>query len=281
MITLLDKIYQRIIALVIKSIIGILKFILPNKLKAYVFDEFIPVRKINTNKGSITLLCLGKLPLFRADTLFSKEPETIKWIDEFKTNKVFWDIGANIGIYSIYAGLNPNLNIYAFEPASNNFNLINQNIKINKMDEKISALSVAFTDQTQISTFYMSDLETGSAHHSFGEPVNQFGGKLNYQFKQSMIAYSIDDFLSTFDIPFPNYVKIDVDGIEHQIILGAQKTLSDKRLFSILIELDNGRSDYNQTIKIIEESGFNMISKHQIYQDPVKGSELANYIFCK
>jgi len=46
--------------------------------------------------------------------------------------------------------LKTNLNIYAFEPASNNFNLINQNIKINKMDEKISALSVAFSDQTQI-----------------------------------------------------------------------------------------------------------------------------------
>jgi len=96
-----------------------------------------------------------------------------------------------------------------------------------------------------------------------------------------MIAYSIDDFLSTFYIPFPNYVKIDVDGIEHQIILGAQKTLSDKRLFSILIELDNGRIDYSQTIRIIENAGFRMISKHQISQDPVKGSELANYIFSK
>ena len=127
----------------------------------------------------------------------------------------------------------------------------------------------------------MSDLETGSAHHSFGEPVNQFGGKLNYQFTQSMIAYSIDDFLSTFDIPFPNYVKIDVDGIEHQIILGAQKTLSDKRLFSILIELDNGRIDYSQTIKIIENAGFRLFSKHQLFLDPVTGTELANYIFSK
>jgi len=279
--TLFNKIYQRITALVIKSIIGILKFLLPNKLKAQIFDDFFPVKKINTNKGSITLLCLGKLSLFRAETLFSKEPETIQWIEKFRSEAVFWDIGANVGIYSIYAGLNPNLNIYAFEPASNNFNLINQNIKINKMDKNISALSVAFSDQTQFSTFYMSDLEAGSAHHSFGEPVNQFGEKLNYQFKQSMIAYSIDDFLDTFNIPFPNYIKIDVDGIEHQIILGAQKTLSDRRLLSILIELNNGRSDYSQTIEIIEKCGFIMDSKHPIYIDPVGGSELANYIFSK
>ena len=44
-----------------------------------------------------------------------------------KKNFDIIDIGANIGIYSIYAGLNPNLNIYAFEPASNNFNLIKLN----------------------------------------------------------------------------------------------------------------------------------------------------------
>ena len=96
-----------------------------------------------------------------------------------------------------------------------------------------------------------------------------------------MISYSIDNFLSTFDIPFPNYVKIDVDGIEHQIILGAQKTLSDERLFSILIELDNGRSNFPNTIEFIEKSGFKMISKHPICLDPEKGSELANYIFSK
>ena len=87
--------------------------------------------------------------------------------------------------------------------------------------------------------------------------------------------------MSKFDIPFPNYIKIDVDGIEHHIILGAQKTLSDERLFSILIELDNGRIDYSQTITIIENAEFSMISKHKICQDPVKGSEFPNYIFSK
>ena len=281
MTVIIYKIYTRLIALVIKCIIGILTFILPNKVKAYAFDNFLPLKKIKTNKGIITFLCTGELPFFRADTFFSKEPETIEWIEKFRSDKVFWDIGANVGIYSIYAGLNLNLDILAFEPASNNFNLLNQNIKINKMDNNVSALSVAFSDKTQMSTFYMSDLETGSAHHSFGEPVNQFGEKLAYQYKQSMIAYSIDDFLATFDVPFPNYIKIDVDGIEHQIILGAQKTLSDERLSSILIELDTGREDYPQTIEIIESSGFKMISKHQILENVEKGSELANYIFSK
>ena len=44
---------------------------------------------------------------WRVNTFFSKEPETLEWIDNFKFFKdgVFWDIGANIGLYSIYASL--------------------------------------------------------------------------------------------------------------------------------------------------------------------------------
>ena len=65
------------------------------------------------------------------DNLFKNEPETIEWIEKFSPETVFWDIGANVGIYSIYAGLNPKLKIFSFEPAANNFHLLNHNIIIN------------------------------------------------------------------------------------------------------------------------------------------------------
>ena len=58
--------------------------------------------------------------------LFKKEPETISWINnfyKFKINKKikFWDIGANIGVYSIYAGKKyKNIEIVSFEPSTSN-----------------------------------------------------------------------------------------------------------------------------------------------------------------
>ena len=57
---------------------------------------------------------------WRVDTLLSKEPETIKWIDEFDgEKKIFWDIGANVGIYSIYAVVkHQNIEVVSFEPHS-------------------------------------------------------------------------------------------------------------------------------------------------------------------
>ena len=43
--------------------------------------------------------------IWRADTVLTKELDTIGWIDEFDEGSVFWDIGANVGVYSLYAGV--------------------------------------------------------------------------------------------------------------------------------------------------------------------------------
>lgn len=42
---------------------------------------------------------------WRFDTLLEKEPDTIEWIDGFRLGETLWDIGANVGIYTIYAAL--------------------------------------------------------------------------------------------------------------------------------------------------------------------------------
>ena len=58
--------------------------------------------KISPDK-EIKFYCPSKLASFRTKTLFSKEPDTIKWLDEFGSEKnILYDIGANAGIYTIY-----------------------------------------------------------------------------------------------------------------------------------------------------------------------------------
>ena len=82
-------------------------------------------------KDVIRYNVVNQTTLWRAQTLFIKEPITIKWIRSFKKNKTMFDIGANIGIYSIYASLTRLVKVYAFEPESNNFQALMENIKIN------------------------------------------------------------------------------------------------------------------------------------------------------
>ena len=63
-------------------------------------------KKIKILDKMITFFIPNQLVNWRVDT-FLKEPETLQWIDGFKTEEkiIFWDIGSNIGLYSIYATL--------------------------------------------------------------------------------------------------------------------------------------------------------------------------------
>ena len=62
------------------------------------------------------------------DNFFILEPETIEWIDNFeKKETIFWDIGASIGLYSIYAGIkHKKIKIISFEPSTSNLRLLSE-----------------------------------------------------------------------------------------------------------------------------------------------------------
>ena len=80
---------------------------------------------------------------FRVKSIFTKEPETINWINEFRgQDLIFWDIGSNIGLFSIYAGIkHEKINVFSFEPSTKNLNILSNNISKNNLTEKIKKLS--------------------------------------------------------------------------------------------------------------------------------------------
>src|SRR5689334_3764195 len=133
-----------------------------NLVSARLSEQMAPVVSKKTKSGVIKFFCPGPMPEWRAQTLFTKEPETLEWIDGFDPDSVFWDIGANVGIYTIYAG-SRKLRVNAFEPSSANYYLLNRNIEINGFDDRVLAYCLAFSNQTGPDTFYMSNSELGGA----------------------------------------------------------------------------------------------------------------------
>src|SRR5210317_2218670 len=127
----------------------IFKFITKRSILIW-FNEFIQERSYKSIKilnKEIKFFVPNQLLVWRVDTYFTKEPETLKWIDSFQEqekeqeNLIFWDIGANIGLYSIYNSLkHPKSTTIAFEPSSSNLRVLTRNISINSLEENIKII---------------------------------------------------------------------------------------------------------------------------------------------
>ena len=120
------------------------------------FNDFIQERSYKSIKildKEIKFFVPNQLLEWRVDTYFSKEPETLEWIDSFqeKENLIFWDIGANIGLYSIYNSLkHPKSTTIAFEPSSSNLRVLTRNISINNLEKNIKVVPIPLTNKENI-----------------------------------------------------------------------------------------------------------------------------------
>jgi FkbM family methyltransferase len=232
--------------------------------------------RYNDQQGETVFYTPNALALWRAKTFLTKEPDTIEWMNGFDDNEVFWDIGANVGCYTLYAGAMRSIKTMAFEPSPANFPLLVKNIELNQASDIVSAFPIALSNKTQIADLNMTTTDAATAHSTFGENRNQFGQDFTPVYKHTMIGYSVDDFIKQFECDIPNHIKIDVDGIEDLIIEGAQKTLKNTAVKSVLIELNIEPNDYDQrVISMLVKAGF------KISQTRECGSGIANFIFTR
>lgn len=192
-----------------------------------------------------------------------KEPETVKWIERNSgKNLVMYEIGANIGQYSLVAAANK-IKVLAFEPGFSNFNTLNKNITLNNFDNKISAFNLAFSRETKVEKFKYHDITSGTSLCFYNEE-GYYKTKKNSKklIEKDTLIYSLDNFIKTFKLPSAQLLKIDVDGAEYEIICGAKETLSNKKLKSIIIEVDEDIKNSSEIQKIIEKSGFKLEGKY-------------------
>jgi len=194
---------------------------------------------------------------YRARTLVSKEPETISWLDRIPLNSVIYDIGANIGLYSIYAASLRKAQVIAFEPSFLNLELLFRNIQTNNLQSKITIAPISLSNSNQIENFYMQagDNVWGGAHNSSGQSIKQDGKSMENFTTSSQIAISLDSLVDLLKLPLPDYIKIDVDGTESLILSGATNCLG--KVKEILVEVDlKNNSQIIEIDKMLTNLGF-------------------------
>jgi len=174
-----------------------------------------------------------------------REPETAAWSET--ATGVLYDIGANVGGYALIAAdSNPDLVVYAFEPAFHNFYALVHNIVKNKFTERIHPMCMAIAEKGGIAEFNYRSLETGSALSAFGEPVDDLDKRFTPALRQPMLAASLDELVFDLGLPQPDFIKLDVDSIEIPILLGSPRVLA--RAKSVLVESNERRREETNVI---------------------------------
>ena len=256
------------------------------------FNDFIQERSYKSIKilgKEIKFFVPNQLLEWRVDTYFSKEPETLEWIDSFqeKDNLIFWDIGANIGLYSIYNSLkHPKSTTIAFEPSSSNLRVLTRNISINNLEKNIKVVSIPLTNKEHIfQEMKEGQFIEGGALNSFGERFDFEGKEFIPNMKYNLLGTTINYFLENSILDIPDYIKIDVDGIEHLILEGGDKFLNDKKVKSLLIEVnENFKEQYDKVLNLMNKYEFKLLHKKHndyMFSEQSKFKNTYNYIFAK
>ena len=219
--------------------------------------------QINHKNTALNFVASGELLRWRAVTFSEKEPETLVWIDCFAGDEMFWDIGANIGLYSVYAvKRHQNVSVFAFEPSVFCLETLVKNVVLNSVEDRVCIVPIALTERSSFSELKLSTVQKGGALSVFGADFGYDGGEFSSVFSYMTVGASINDFLRVCPDAFPNHVKIDVDGIEHLILSGATELLKDPRLMSILVEVNDQFSDQSEGCSsLLQASGFSLVAK--------------------
>lgn len=226
-----------------KILILLINLIVATKIGSRVLDQILKIsmertKAVSHENTSLTLSVPNSINRFRVNSFSSKEPETLEWIDSIPQGSVLWDIGANVGLYSCYAAKSRKCQVFAFEPSVFNLELLARNIFLNNLVNQIVIIPIPLSDSKKISTLNMTGTDWGGALSTFGETYGDDGKEMVKLFEFSSTGISLDEVSSLLSIPRPEYIKMDVDGLEHMILSGGKYVLKEVLGLSIEVNED-------------------------------------------
>lgn len=232
-------------------------------LKFYVFRFFkvatIKSRygiRLRTNFGDRTFrfYVSGKYGNFYWDRLHT-----------ISTEFVFLDIGANQGLYTIGAALNPMLvRAYAFEPVGRTFSLLEENVRINDAENRCELVRKGISDKS--GSEYINIHENHSGRASLVKE-NQSESRARQERVELMDHTELQ--LVVRERTVPIIVKIDVEGLEPVVIKELFKTNFTNQIREIFMEVNEDWVSAADLTSFLRKFGFNKITRvgHGRYYD--------------
>jgi FkbM family methyltransferase len=175
-----------------------------------------------------------------------------------KEGDIVVDIGAHMGRYTIIGSkrVGTQGKVVAIEAHPGNFEILNRNIKLNQLTNVIPLNYAVYSKETKIK-LYLPDEESGyTMHHSImsNYVFTKYKDKTEDKFVE-VSANTLDYFLQLEGITDVNWIKIDVEGAEFEVLQGAHNVLSNSKNISLLIEV-HGKDTYEPIIKSLRSYNF-------------------------
>lgn len=150
-----------------------------------------------------------------------------------RADDFFADIGANVGSYSLLAGASIGTDGVAVEPVPSTHERLIQNISINQLEQKFRTPNIGVSHKVGKLNFTIGQDTVNHVVHSQTQSTPTI----------SVPVTTLDDLL--FE-RCPNLMKIDVEGYEAYVLSGGSKTLSNKRLNAVIMEVNESGSSYGK-----------------------------------
>jgi FkbM family methyltransferase len=220
--------------------------------------------EITDGDARYRLRCGTSRELGRCYKFFLKEPGTCDWISkEVKPGDVFYDIGANIGVFTILAAKSTGEKgkVFAFEPHSANFTRLLDNIVLNGLQGIVVPCNFALNDEHGFFPFDYFSSETGTSNSQLSSVRSFSGGEYKPELSELKYAASVDGLIASGNSPSPHHIKIDVDGNELAILRGMTKLLrSPGRPRSVQVEISKRQEA--DILSFMETHNFVLSAKH-------------------
>ncbi|WP_256545644.1 FkbM family methyltransferase [Halobellus inordinatus] len=193
--------------------------------------------------GVTATFSVGSFADYRRARHLSNEHDQLSFlISEIQDGDVFWDVGSCTGTYACTVGQAAAQTV-AFEPHPGNADTLRENIERNGLDDQVTVVEAALSDETGVQTFHVIPTESSGGHHSL---VNR---DLDETIEVNAIRTDDKD-----EYPVPDVVKMDVEGSEAAAIEGASETLSSHTRL-ILVE-SHPEADEVQVESLLSNLGF-------------------------
>ena len=217
------------------------------KLKQLIKSNLPNLRYFNRKRKSGLKTCLGP-DNYSYRMFFSSFKNTLNesFEEDLKNIEYFIDIGSNIGWYSLCAVKSSNCNVISVEPHPNTFITLLTNIKINNYSKKIIPINSGIC--TKMSSVSITDKSSSDKNNL------EFASSGGYK----ILPLSLDDLILRVPKGRKIAIKIDVEGLEEDVILSGQDSfLNRKEIKLIYVEILN--KNILSIEKILKNFGFKCI----------------------